>query len=182
MTGAVGRRYARALFALAKQAGTLDLAATQLANLAAIAADETIGPVLRNPVLSRQRRAELVQLLGRELGLSDLLVRFLSVLAEHNRLGELPRIHDHFQYLLDAELGRVRVTIRSARPLDPAQEQQIVTTFARLTAKQVLPTSVVDPELLGGVMVEVEGKIYDGSVRTQLEQLAKELTGARSSP
>jgi F-type H+-transporting ATPase subunit delta len=111
------------------------------------------------------------------LSLSNLLTRFLAVLSDHQRLSELPAIAEYFQRLLDQTLGRVRIAIRSARVLDPAQEQQIAAAFARLTGKQVMPAAVVDPELLGGVLVEVEGKVYDGSVRTQLERLAKELSG-----
>jgi len=181
MTGAVARRYARALFPLAKQEGSLEPTATQLAQLAAIAADESTGPVLRTPVLSAPRRAELVQMLGRELHVSELVMRFLRVLAAHNRLSQLIGIAAHFQHLLDAERGRVRITIRSARPLEAPQQQQLVATFATLTGKDVLPTAVVDSELLGGVVVEVAGKVYDGSVRNQLERLAKELTSLSSS-
>jgi F-type H+-transporting ATPase subunit delta len=177
MKSAVGRRYARALFALAKDQKELDNVAGQLAQLAALAEDESIGPVLHSPVLPAQRRVELVRLLARELRLSDLMMRFLQVLAAHNRLVYLAAVHDDFQQLLDAEFGRVRITIRSAQPLTPAQHQQLVATFARVTNKDVIPTSVVDPDLLGGVVVEAEGKVYDGSVRMRLERLAKELTG-----
>ena len=72
----------------------------------------------------------------------------------------------------------MRITMRSARPLDSQQQEQIAGAFARLTGKQVLPTVAVDPELLGGIVVEVGSKVYDGSVRTQLERLAKELGGS----
>jgi F-type H+-transporting ATPase subunit delta len=181
MTGAVARRYAKAVFALAKETGVLQPAGDELARLAALAIDPTVGPVLGSPVLSGQRRAQLVDLLVRELRLSDLLARFLKLLAEHQRLRELPGICEYYQRLLDVQLGRVRITIRSARPLAPAQQQQLVASFATLTKKDVIPTVRIDPELLGGVLVEVDDKVYDGSVRTQLERLAKELTGAASS-
>lgn len=177
---AVARRYAKALFALAKDSGGLQPTADELARVAAVASDVNIGPVLRSPLLSPTRRSELAQMLSRELKLSDLLARFLQLLADHQRLGELPAIADRYQQLLDTELGRVRVTIRSANPLDAQQEAGIIAVFARLTQKQVIPRVVIDTELLGGVIVEVEGKVYDGSVRTQLEHLAKELSGAAS--
>ena len=84
---------------------------------------------------------------------------------------------EYFQLLLDQELGQVRITMRGARTLDAQQQEQIAGAFARLTGKHVVPTVAVDPELLGGVVVEVGSKVYDGSVRTQLERLAKELGG-----
>ncbi len=180
MSGAVSRRYAKALFALAKDSKTLQPTADQLLRLAAVAADATGGPVLRSPLLSVSRRHELAKMLARELTLSDLLARFLQLLADQQRLGELPAIADRYQQLLDAQLGRVRLTIRSAAPLDAKQEADVVSVFATLTGKQVISRVVVDTDLLGGVVVEVEGKVYDGSVRTQLDRLAKELSGAVS--
>ncbi len=177
MSGAVSRRYARAVFALAKEAAALEPIAEQLGRTAALVHDPVVGPVLSSPLLTLQRRRELAQLLIRELSLSDLLARFIGVLADHQRLDQLPAIADEFQQLLDQELGRVRITIRTARELPAAQQQAIVATFARLTSKHVVPTTVIDPELLGGVVVEVGAKIYDGSVRSQLERLAKALGG-----
>ena len=180
MSAAVARRYAKALFALAKDAATLQPTADELATLAAVANDTTVGPVLRSPLLSQTRRHELAQTLARELKLSDLLARFLQLLADHQRLGELPAIADRYQQLLDTEMGRVRITIQSARPLDANQEAEIVAVFAALTGKQVISRVIVDTDLLGGILVEVEGKVYDGSIRTQLDRLAKELSGTAS--
>ena len=180
MTASVARRYAKAVFGLAKEAGALQPTADQLARLAAVASDPTVGPVLRSPLLSAARRHDLAQTLSHELKLSELLTHFVQLLADHQRLRELPAIADRYQQLLDTEVGRVRVTIRSASPLDAKQEADIVAVFARLTGKQVVSRSVVDTELLGGVVVEVYGKVYDGSVRTQLDRVAKELSGAAS--
>lgn len=180
MSGAVARRYAKALFALAKESATLQPTAEELARLAAVASDPSVGPVLRSPLLSPARRHELAQMIAREVALSDLLSHFLQLLADHQRLGTLPAIAERYQQLLDAELNRVRVTIRAATPLDAKQEADIVAVFATLTGKQVIARVVVDPELLGGVVVEVGGKVYDGSVRTQLDRLAKELSGPAS--
>ncbi|MGH3053961.1 MAG: ATP synthase F1 subunit delta, partial [Gaiellaceae bacterium] len=138
MSAAVSRRYAKALFALAKDAHALQPTADQLARVAAVASDATVGPVLRSPLLSPARRHELAQTLSRELTLSDLLARFLQLLADHQRLGELPAIADRYQQLLDTELGRVRLTVRSASPLAAPQEAEIVAVFAKLTGKQVI--------------------------------------------
>ena len=180
MSGAVSRRYARALFALAKEGKVLEQTAEQLARVAAVAADPAVAPLLRSPLLSVARRSELAHTLARELGLADLMPRFLRLLADQQRLGELPMIADGFQRLLDAERHRVRVTIRTALTLDARQQADIVAAFADVTGKEVLPHVVVEPDLLGGVVVEVEGKVYDGSVRTHLARLAKDLSGAHS--
>ncbi len=177
---AVSRRYAKALFALAKEGNALQPAADQLNRLAVLAADAAIAPVLRSPLLSTIRRRELAETIARHLTLSDLLTRFVRLLADRRRLGDLPALNQHFQDLLDDEFGRVRITIRTAKPLDPDQEQALIATFTTLTGKQVIPSVAVDAELLGGVIVEVGGTVYDGSVRSQLDRLATELAGTAS--
>jgi F-type H+-transporting ATPase subunit delta len=175
---AVARRYAKALFALAKEASALQQTADDLARVAAVTADAHVGPVLCSPLLSAAHRSALVQTMGRELALSDLLTRFVRLLADQQRLTEMRAIADHFQATLDQEMGRVRISVRSARALDSKQEGDLVAAFRKLTGKDIIPSVVVDGDLLGGVVVEVEGKVYDGSVRTQLDRLAKELSGA----
>jgi len=177
---AVARRYAKALFALAKDEHTLEPTADQLGRLAAVAADPAIGPVLRNPLLSPARRGEIAAALARDLALPETPTRFLRLLAEHQRLGELRAIADQFQKMLDREMGRVRVTVRTALPLDAPQQAAIVARFSQLTGKQVIPSVQVDADLLGGVVVEAEGKVYDGSVRAHLERLATALSGSGS--
>jgi len=177
---ALARRYAKALFALAKEARVLESTAAELDRVATLAEEPTVGSVLRSPLLSPQQRHALAETVARELQVSDLQKRFVFLLADHQRLGELSAIRDEFQHLLDDDLGRVRVVIRSAVALTPRQQTDLIATFSRLTDKQVISTVAVDPDLLGGVLVEVEGKVYDGSVRTQLSRLAKELTGTAS--
>ena len=69
--------------------------------MAALVDDPAIGPVLRSPLLSAERRRQLAQTLARDLSLSDLLTRFVAVLAEHQRLNQLPAMAEYFQLLLD---------------------------------------------------------------------------------
>lgn len=178
MNGSVSRRYARALFALAKQAGALESTAEELIRAAAITAHPDVRQVLRNPLISAEHRRAIVRLIVEEKPTSDLVDRFLKLLSDHQRLVDLPGIERHFGELLDTELGRVRVTVRSAAALAPEQHDQIVATFSRLTGKHVMPTVEIDPELLGGVVVETQGRVYDGTVKTQFTRIAKQLADA----
>lgn len=177
MKGAVSRRYAKALFSLAKEKGALEGVAEELLRLGQVAANPALAPVLRSPLLSPLRRNQMATTLIDDLELSDLLARFLRLLAERQRLAELPGIADYFTRMLDDDKGRVRLDVRTAVALDDPQKKQLVDTFARLTGKEVIPTVTVDADLLGGVVAEVRGKVYDGSVRTQLNRIADELAG-----
>jgi F-type H+-transporting ATPase subunit delta len=180
MSGKVARRYAKALFGLARDARVLDVVAAELVNLRSAFGDPAIARVLGSPMMTVARLSALTHQITTQLRLSELTGKFLGVLAENRRLDELPGVCDSFEALHDRALNRIRVTIRSAAVLPTERLKELVATFERLTGKTVLATTSTDATLLGGVVVEAEGKVYDGSVRTQLDHLAREITGART--
>ena len=99
---------------------------------------------------------------------SSLLAGLFAISAAH--AADIARAYDA---LLDRELGRVRVGVRSAIPLSDEVHQQMVALARRLAGKDVLVDSEVDPELLGGVVLDVGGTVYDGSVRTRLARMSR---------
>jgi F-type H+-transporting ATPase subunit delta len=70
----------------------------------------------------------------------------------------------------------VRARVRSARPLPEESRRRILEVFERQTGKQVIAETAVDAGLLGGVVVEVGGRVFDGSLRVQLERLQQSLS------
>lgn len=179
MTGSIARRYAKAMFAVAREGGTLEQTAGELERLAALAAAPEVAAVLANPMLSEARRRDLAEALSRDLALKPETRNFVGVLADHQRLDQLTGIADHFRRLLDQHLGQVRATITAATELSAADVERIVAVFAQKTGKKVLAVTQRDPDLLGGVTVDIEGKVYDGSLRTQLRGLADNIAGGR---
>jgi len=179
MTSRVARRYAKALFSLAQESGVVDAVAAELRELHQGFDDPAIVAVLGSPLTSASRLTALVKQLTEHLALSTLTRHFLGVLADNRRLDQLAGVYEHFEALHDRALGRIRVTIRGAASLTPERQREIVTAFEQRTGKTVLATVVTDPVLLGGVVVEAEGKVYDGSLQTQLEHLAHDMAGAR---
>lgn len=180
MTGSIARRYAKALFALAREEGSLEQTGVELQQLATVAQDPQFRAVVDNPLLTQEARRAVARTLASTLALRPSTRNFVHVLADHQRLDQLVGIADQYRRLLDQVLRRVRARIVSAMPLSAAQEEKLVTRFERLTGKTVLPTQQVEPDLLGGVIVEIEGKVYDGSLQTQLQQLATAIAGGRS--
>ncbi len=178
--GSVARRYARAILALADEQGSLEQMAAELQLLRAVAEDGDIAQALANPLLSATTRRALAQTIADTLKLSPTGRNFVSLLADHRRLDQLVGIAREFERLLDARLGRVRATVSSAVPLSDAQRTAVVTAFERALGRTVLAETRIDPALLGGVVVDVEGTVYDGSVRTQLRTLATRIAGGRS--
>lgn len=174
--GAIGRRYGRALFELATEAGAESDVAQGLAELAAAVESQDAG-ALAPGSLSPAQREQLGSALVKNVGAESVLGRFLGVLAANDRLDQLPAIRDSFEKMQDAAQGRVRIVIRSATALSDSERATIRTKFEKITGHQVLESIEVDPELLAGVTVEAEGRVYDGSVRTQLGLLERRMAG-----
>ena len=174
--GAIGRRYGRALFELAAEGGIADDVGVSLSELAAAVESLDAGS-LAPGALSPGQREQLAASLSGRVGRDTLLGKFLGVLAANDRLEQLPGVRDSFERLQDAAAGRVRVRVRSATPLSDAERTALKNKFETITGRRVLDTAEIDTDLLGGVTVEAEGRIYDGSVRTQLARLERRMAG-----
>jgi F-type H+-transporting ATPase subunit delta len=178
MIGSIARRYAKALFLLAGEESSLEQTGVELQQLADVASDPEMAAMLGNPLLSGQTRRTVAQTLADRLALRPTTRNFLCLLADHQRLRHIAGIAECYRRLLDAARGRVRAKVSSAVALNEEQEHNLVAAFERLTGKTVLATKQLDPELLGGVLVEIAGKVYDGSLKTQLQHLAASMAGS----
>jgi F-type H+-transporting ATPase subunit delta len=176
MTGRLAKRYARAVFEIARDANTLEGIAEELARAVAAFEEPRLRPLCLSPVLDRSTRIRNTKEVVAALGVSDTARNLVSLLVERDRLAILPEIARWYEIMLDGRLGRVRVSIRSAVPLGAAQKQELVDLARRLTrSKEVVAVTEVDAELLGGVVLEAEGTVYDGSIKAQLNRLSKEM-------
>ena len=180
MSGSIARRYAKAIIAVAQEQSALEQTGDELRLLRALADDAEIAHGLANPLLSAPARRGLARAIAEQLKLRPSMRNFLCLLADHRRLDQLVGIADQYQRILDQMLGRVRATIASSTTLSAAQIEAVTAALARQTGLTVLAEERVDPSLLGGVVVDIEGKVYDGSLRTQLEALASSIAGGRS--
>jgi len=174
--GSIARRYARALFSLAVETGRVEAWAKSLESLReAVEASPDLRDVLSNPVYSKEQRRVIVEKLAAALSLDPEPSNLLFLLGDRNRLPYLAAIVATFRGLSDQHLGRLRATVTSAVKLDDLAAQAIAEKLSSATKAKVLLDRVVDPALLGGVIAQVGSIVYDGSVRTQLEDLRKQL-------
>ncbi len=179
MSGSLGRRYARALLDLAREAGSISAVGEELARAATTVARGDVRAVVLNPGIPAMNRRAIVGKIVERLGLSPVVGNLIRLMADRDRLGILPDVVRAYDALVDHELGRARVTIRSAGPLASDQLAEIEQLARRLTgAAQVVVSSQVDPELIGGVVLDAAGTVYDGSVMTQLARLADKMATA----
>jgi F-type H+-transporting ATPase subunit delta len=172
----VARRYARALLE-ASSPGAVVGTADQLSALAGLlASNPALADVIVNPAYSRAQRHGvvdgLIQLLKVE---STMLRNFLRLLVDRNRLAMLPDVARLFRDMADEKAGRVRGTVVSAIPLDPQSIRQLESTLSQVLQKQVVLETRVDREILGGVSTQVGSVLFDGTLRSQLDDLKRAL-------
>jgi F-type H+-transporting ATPase subunit delta len=175
VTGAIAKRYARALAGVAGEQSRLEQTADELDRVAAWLADPDVAAAFASPNLGANARRGLVGRLAESLDLSELTRNFLSLLAERNRLDQFRAITRAYQGLVDRSLGRVRAVVRAATQPSDASVEEIRSVLEQLSGKKVLVSVEVDPKLIAGVSVEIEGRVYDGSARTQLTHLARSM-------
>jgi F-type H+-transporting ATPase subunit delta len=176
------RRYARALLDVAVQQGDPEAVRRELREATALlAAQEELRSALLSPALPGEARKKLVEAVwgGRA---SKLMARLMALLAERGRIGVLEAIEESFGALWNAHRGAVAAEAVSAAPLDEAQTRALVETLRQATGKEVELQTTTDAALLGGLVVKMAGRTYDGSVRGRLRSLRDRLVGQAGNP
>jgi F-type H+-transporting ATPase subunit delta len=180
VTGGLGKRYARALLELARASGALDAVGEELGSAAATFAEPRLRAVVLNPGIDATARQGIVRDVVAALGVSTNVANLVRLLADRDRLALLGDVASAYEAMVDEELGRHRVRMRSAMPLTSAEMTELTELARRLVGGEVLVTTEVDPELIGGVELDIGGTVYDGSVRTQLARMSSEMAGGGS--
>lgn len=171
---AAQRMYARALFEAAKEQGRVEEAQQALGDfLAAVRQVPELSGMLENPQLDPQaKRAALAELLDD----SDELVRnFLLLLAEKGRAGELDEIVTELDALVAREQGRLTVELTTAHTLSDDEAAAIVRRIEEASGRTVEASRSVDPDLVGGIVLQAGSLRVDASVRGRLERLRQTL-------
>jgi F-type H+-transporting ATPase subunit delta len=174
--GSIARRYAKALFSLAVEKGRVEAWSESLLSLErSLEAAPELRDVLQNPAYAREQKRAIVRQLAEAAKLDAEPSNLLFLLGDRNRLASLRDVVVAYGELADQELGRLRAKVTSAVALDDASIQAIAEKLSASTKKQVIVERAVDPAILGGVVAQVGSLVYDGSLRSQLEDLRNTL-------
>ena len=168
------RIYAEALFGAAKDSGRLAQVHEALADFA-VAIEQTpeLRSVLRNPQLESTAKANiLADLAGDD---EPLFKNFLLLTAEKGRAGELDEVAREFERLMAREERRLTVELTTARELSDAEAKAIVEQIEKAAGRKVEATRSVDPDLVGGIVLQAGSYRVDASVRGRLQRLRQEL-------
>src|SRR5260370_36260517 len=132
---------------------------------------------LMTPAIQNSRKRAVIGRLLDSTGTSHLIRNFVFVIIDHRRIAILDEIREAFEVLLDVRMGFVRAEVTSAAALDQQRSAGLESELSNVTGKRMRLRFAVDPELLGGVVARIGSTVYDGSLRGQLQQLRKRLTG-----
>jgi F-type H+-transporting ATPase subunit delta len=175
MLSAVSTRYAKALVDVVTEAGSgidPNVALQQLRQVAAmISGSEDLRNALLSPAVSPARKRAVISKLTSPLNIHPKMRNFLYVVIDHRRVHEIPSMVEAFDLLLDDYLGFVRADVSSAKTLDDAQKSALEVQLTRMAGKKAKLKFQTDPALVAGVVARLGSKVYDGSVRGQLERL-----------
>lgn len=174
----IARNYAEALFAAGEGKKDVErFGAFMDAVAGAVTVDERIGIALESPRVSKRVKAKLLQDALDGVAPAE-FVRFLTAVVKRGRQGLLAEISQEYQKLLDVKLNRAHAGVTLASEPDSKLEKLLVDRLEKALGKEVRPHYRVDPQILGGVVVRVGDRIYDGSLRRRLAVLKRRmLTG-----
>ena len=171
--------YARSLFEVAREHGLLDELREQIGQFAdAVSENRELAVFFFSPYFSTKEKQEA---LGRILdGAEEVLMNFLRLLIENHRMPVIFRIRHEYERLWQEENRMLPVQITSAIALDETTTASLGKTIGERAGRNVTLAAIVDPDILGGIIVRVGNSILDASIRNRLEQLRRHVAQGAS--
>ena len=167
-------RYARAIFELASEEGKVEDWARQLSIIRAVLDDPGARAVIDNPSVAAETRMKAVEQLDLP-GIGPQGMNLMRMLVASGRVGRIDEIATQFEILADDAAGRVRATVTTAIPLSEADRESLARDLSSQLGKDVRLESRVDPEILGGLVLQVGDRLTDASVAARLDQLRRQV-------
>ncbi|KAL6710797.1 ATP synthase F0 subcomplex subunit OSCP atp5 [Coniothyrium glycines] len=173
--------YASALYTAASKTNSINPTAKALESLQAVfKKDPKLTEIIHAPTLSVSDKQQIVQELQKHIGQADkdgIVKNFLSTLAENNRLGVLEGVVEKFGVLMSAHRGEVELTVTSAAPLDSRTLSRLETAIKNskyvLNGQTIKVVPKVNPEIRGGLVVEIADRTIDLSVSSKMAKMNK---------
>ena len=170
----LARPYAKAAFEFATSAAALDAWSGMLALTAAVAADPVFVERMRDPSLTRERKADDL-LMVCEGSVTPEFGNFIRTLADNDRLLLIPDIAELFEQYKAEHDRSISVEVESAFELTDDQQKTLATALSKRLDRTVTPHVTINPSLIGGVLIRAGDLGIDGSVRGKLAKLAEAL-------
>ncbi len=181
MSLAIANRYASALADVLTGPNadtTPEAALEQLRDFqSALEAAPELRTLFAAPSVAHGNKQGLAGAIGERIGVSKSIRNLIFVLLDNRRTDLLPDLIAAFEKWLDDKNGIARIDVTSAAPLGPDQQDAVVAKFRRITGREIQASFNVDDSMLGGAVVRVGSKLYDGSLSAQLQTLDRAMSG-----
>ena len=171
-------RYATALFDLAREEKAIDAVSESLKTLKATLAESAeLRQLTNSPLVSRDQATRAVAAIASTLSLDPLTAKFLGVLAQNRRLGQLGAVIRAYGRLAARHRGETTAEVTSAHALTPTQVDDLQAKLKTQLGRNVAVDLTVDPSILGGLIVKIGSRQIDSSIRSKLNTLAIAMKG-----
>ncbi|MCP0885958.1 F0F1 ATP synthase subunit delta [Ligilactobacillus sp. WILCCON 0076] len=169
----IAHRYSQALFEVAQEKKQLENISAELAEVKkGIATQPQFTVFMTSPSINYEAKLALLESLTKNA--SELTKNLLNMLFDYNRIANLNDVINEFNKLYDEFQKTVRVTVTTAIKLDDIQTKKLSDSFANIVnAKNVVVKPVVDSTIIGGVILQSNSYIYDGSIKTKIERIKR---------
>jgi F-type H+-transporting ATPase subunit delta len=172
----IARRYAAALADVVMQSGETETVKGELKTWEdLIESNVDLQNAFGNPAIAHLKKEGVLEGLIGKAKPTRTTSNFLRVLLQNSRLMDLPAINERFASVIEERTGLVQAFVSSAHELSEDQKKELVANLEKLTGKKVTLNFEINSGLIGGVVTRVGSTVYDGSVRTQLENLKETL-------
>ena len=168
----IAKRYARALFDIAREEDKIEVIYGELEGFSSMLKESKgLAEFFANPVFDSSDKSAVIKDILDKIGMSITTSNFLMLLVDKRRIDVLEQIKECYQRYMDDVLNKVRVGVKTAFPLSSELSVRIKKQMEGLTGKNVEMVVDEDPSLLGGVVIRVGDTLYDGSVKSQLNNM-----------
>ncbi|MGV6846802.1 MAG: F0F1 ATP synthase subunit delta [Marinibacterium sp.] len=172
ISAGIAKRYASAIFELAKDNSDLEALEAGVNDLAqALSESDDLNTLISSPLISREDQAKAITALAEKMGLTDVLAKGLGLMAEKRRLFVLPQLLDALRAMIAEERNEVTAEVTSALPLTKAQTTRLAAELKKSAGRDVNIQTIVDESLVGGLIVTLGSKMVDTSIRSKLASL-----------
>ena len=175
-TETIARRYSTALADVVKDASETETVKTELASWGELFQNnDDLKTVFSNPAITHANKEKVLNSLIARTKPSKITANFLKVLLQNGRLADLGDINTRFASVLEGRSGVVSAEITSARELPADERGEFERNLEKITGKKVKINYAIDKDIIGGVVTRIGSTVYDGSVKTKLENLKEQL-------
>ena len=169
------KRYAQAVFSIAKEQNEIDKWQTHLKKIASVMSEVEFINIMENPGLPLKLKMEFAK---EKLGkISPLSLNLAYLLIAKNKCNISTQIAEDYERLTDEHHKIKRAEVTTAVALDDKEKDKIQRQLEAITSSKIITRFQTDPDIIGGVIARIDGRLLDGSIRSKLDAMKKSLRG-----